>query len=102
MADDKQINIEIDPKASAGSYSNLAIITHSHSEFIFDFASMLPGMERPKVNDRIIMTPENALRLFTALQDNISKYESTFGKIGVMPKVNFPSGGFGGGNGAKS
>ena len=102
MADEKQINIEIKPDIAAGTYSNLAIITHSQSEFIIDFASMLPGMPKPSVNNRIIMTPEHAKRLFLALQDNIVKYESVNGEINlnVTPKGTYPMGGFG--NGAKS
>lgn len=103
MADEKQINIEVRPEVAGGSYSNLAIITHSHSEFILDFASMLPGMPKATVNNRVIMTPEHAKRLFLALQDNISKYEEQFEQIVIPggPKATFPMGGFGNG-GARS
>lgn len=103
MANEKEFKIEIKPETAKGSYSNLAIITHSHSEFIIDFATMLPGLPKPEVANRIIMTPEHAKRLFLALQDNITKYESQNGLIvlGGEPKATFPMGGFGG-NGAKS
>ena len=104
MAEEKQLGIEIKPEVAGGSYSNLAIITHSASEFVFDFASMLPGMPKAMVQSRIIMTPEHAKRLFLALQDNIQKYESMNGPIelGNAPKgATFPMGGIGG-NGAKS
>lgn len=77
----KQINIEIKPEVAGGSYSNLAIISHSHSEFVIDFATMLPGLPKAMVGNRIIMTPEHAKRLMNALVDNIGKYESQFGKI---------------------
>ncbi|MCQ2136789.1 MAG: DUF3467 domain-containing protein [Bacteroidales bacterium] len=98
MADEKQMSIEVKPEVAKGSYSNLAIITHSHSEFIIDFASMLPGLPKPEVNNRIIMTPEHAKRLFLALQDNISKYENSNGPISLgEPKATYPMGGFGGG-----
>lgn len=98
MADEKQMSIEVKPEVAKGSYSNLAIITHSHSEFIIDFASMLPGLPKPEVNNRIIMTPEHAKRLFLALQDNISKYENSNGQISLgEPKATYPMGGFGGG-----
>ena len=82
--------------------NHLAIITHSHSEFILDFATMLPGLAKPEVGNRIIMTPEHAKRLFLALQDNINKYESQIGPIslGGEPKATFPMGGLG--NGTKS
>lgn len=77
----QQISLEVKQEVAKGSYSNLAIITHSHSEFIIDFASMLPGMPKPDISNRIIMTPEHAKRLLSALMDNITKYESHFGPI---------------------
>ncbi len=106
MANEKEIKIEIKPEIAKGSYSNLAIITHSHSEFIIDFATMLPGLAKPEVGNRIIMTPEHAKRLYIALQDNINKYESQHGQISFPANPHqgggtFPMGGFGGG-GAKS
>lgn len=104
MGNDNGLKIEIKPEIAKGSYSNLAIISHSSTEFILDFASMLPGLAKPEVHNRIIMNPEHAKRLLYILQDNISKYESQNGPI-VLPEANnstFPMGGFGGGNGAKS
>ena len=97
--EEKEIKIEIKPDIAKGTSSNLAIITHSHSEFIIDFATMLPGLQKPEVGNRIIMTPEHAKRLFLALQDNIAKYESQNGQIEFAnsPKATFPMGGFGGG-----
>ena len=99
MEKEKGFSIDIKPEVAHGSYSNLAIITHSRSELIIDFASMLPGLPKPEVHNRIIMTPEHAKRLFLALQDNINKYESQYGPIslGVENKPQFPMGGFGGG-----
>ena len=102
MANENELKIELKPEIAKGSYSNLAIITHSRSEFIIDFATMLPGVPKTEVGNRIIMTPEHAKRLFLALQDNLSKYESQNGPItlGGEPKATFPMGGFG--SGAKS
>lgn len=104
MANENNLKIDVSPEVAKGEYSNLAIITHSHTEFILDFASMLPGLQKPQVNSRIIMTPEHAKRLLLALQDNMSKYESQNGPIVFpeTPKGTFPMGGFGQGNGAKS
>ncbi len=79
----KEISLEIKPDIAKGTYSNLAIITHSHSEFILDFATMLPGLPKPDINNRIIMTPEHAKRLLNALMDNVTKYESQFGLINL-------------------
>ena len=100
MANEKEFKIELKPEVAKGSYSNLAIITHSHSEFIIDFATMLPGLPNPEVGNRIVMTPEHAKRLYLALQDNINKYENQHGPISLgsnEPKATFPMGGFGGG-----
>ena len=102
MENERKLDIELPTEIAKGSYANLAIISHSHSEFIIDFATMLPGLPKPEVSNRIIMTPEHAKRLFLALQDNINKYESQNGQIllGGEPKATFPMGGFG--SGAKS
>ena len=79
--EEKQINIELKPEVAKGSYANLAIITHSRSEFIIDFATILPGLPKPEVQNRIVMAPEHCKRLLSALADNISKYEAQFGLI---------------------
>ena len=80
-----QISLELKPEVAKGSYSNLAIISHSRSEFIIDFATTLPGI-KPEIGNRIIMTPEHAKRLMNALFDNISKYEAQFGVIDLGGK----------------
>ena len=82
MTDNKnQINIELSEEVAEGIYSNLAIITHSHSEFVVDFVKLMPGVQKAKVKSRIILTPEHAKRLYKALLDNIKKYESIHGTI---------------------
>lgn len=78
---EKQINIELPEDVADGVYSNLAIITHSNSEFVVDFIRIMPGAPRAKVKSRIILTPQHAKRLVKALEDNIAKYESIHGKI---------------------
>ena len=89
----KQLNFELRPEVAQGTYSNLTIISHSHSEFIIDFATMLPGQPKPEVSNRIIMTPEHTKRLLNALMDNITKYESQFGFIDLgMPLPDFNNG----------
>lgn len=74
-----QLNIELSEEVAEGTYSNLAIITHSTSEFIIDFIRIMPGVPKAKVKNRILMTPEHAKRLMRALADNVSKYEAQFG-----------------------
>lgn len=76
-----QLQIELKEEVAAGTYANLAIMTHSTSEFIIDFVSVMPGMPKANVQSRIVMTPENAKRLAFALQDNILKFEHHFGTI---------------------
>jgi hypothetical protein len=76
-----QLNIELSDEIAEGIYSNLAVITHSNSEFIVDFVKMMPGVPKAKVKSRIILTPQHAKRLFRALKENISKFESVHGTI---------------------
>lgn len=76
-----QINIELTEDVSAGTYSNLSVITHSPSEFIVDFIQMMPGVPKGKVQSRIILTPDNAKKLMKAIVENIGKYEAQFGSI---------------------
>ncbi|MCK9255033.1 MAG: DUF3467 domain-containing protein [Bacteroidales bacterium] len=76
-----QINIELSEEVGQGTYSNLAVITHSSSEFVLDFVRIMPGMPKAKVKSRIILTPEHAKRLLGALQENITKFEKLNGEI---------------------
>jgi len=91
----QKIDIELDEKTSEGTYSNLAVITHSNSEFVLDFIRMMPGVPKAKVKSRIIMNPEHAKRLMLALQDNIRKFESINGniKIDAVPAMPLNFGG---------
>lgn len=76
-----QLNIELSEEIAEGIYSNLAIITHSPTEFVVDFIKMMPGVPKAKVKSRIVLTPQHAKRLLNALSDNISKFEQLNGKI---------------------
>ena len=78
---DGQFQIELKPEVAEGTYANLAIISHSTSEFVVDFVRLLPGLPKGQVKSRIILTPEHAKRLMLALEDNICKYEEQFGSI---------------------
>src|SRR5512136_764615 len=78
-----EINIELNEETAQGIYSNLAIITHSTSEFVIDFIRVMPGIPKAQVKSRIILTPEHAKRLMMALKDNITKFENLNGKIKV-------------------
>ena len=76
-----QLNIELTEEVAEGIYSNLAIISHSHSEFVVDFIRLMPNVPKAKVKARIVLTPQHAKRLLKALSDNINKYENQYGII---------------------
>ena len=82
----QQLQIELKPDVAQGVYANLAILTHSSSEFILDFAGMMPGLQKAEVRSRVVMAPEHAKRLLFALQDNINKYEQQFGEIQLQQR----------------
>ncbi|HWD87901.1 MAG TPA: DUF3467 domain-containing protein [Mucilaginibacter sp.] len=88
---ENQLNIELSEEIAEGIYSNLAIITHSNSEFVLDFIRVMPGVPKAKVKARIVLTPEHAKRLLTAIQDNIEKFENVNGRIKMQPEnAGFP------------
>ena len=87
---DQKINIELDQEVAEGIYSNLAVINHSVSEFIVDFVSLMPGSPKAKVKSRIILSPQHAKRLKTALEDNINRFEKSNGKIKNDDQSNIP------------
>jgi uncharacterized protein (DUF1778 family) len=93
---DHQLNIELSEEIAEGIFSNLAIITHSNTEFVLDFIRVMPGVPKAKVKSRIILTPEHAKRLSAALQDNIEKYEELNGRIKTHPEPSPYPMGFGG------
>jgi len=90
-----QIQIELDDNTAQGTYANLALISHSESEIVLDFIFLQPQVPKAKVRSRIITSPSHAKKLLLALEDNIKKYESRFGKIevaapqGTEPHIGF-------------
>ncbi|MDD4746493.1 MAG: DUF3467 domain-containing protein [Salinivirgaceae bacterium] len=78
-----KLNIQLSDEIAQGTYSNLAVISHSPAEFVVDFVRVMPGIPKAPVKARIILTPEHAKRLLMALQDNIKKYETINGSIKI-------------------
>ena len=76
----QQLQVSVSPEVAKGLYSNFAMINHSHSDFIIDFAQILPGVPAT-VGSRVIMAPEHAKALLAALQENVARYEQQFGTI---------------------
>src|SRR5687767_966907 len=85
-----QLNIEISEEVAEGNYSNLAIITHSHAEFVIDFVNVMPGTPKSKVKSRVILTPQHAKRFMKALTENILKYEAVNGAIKDLEETQLP------------
>jgi hypothetical protein len=85
-----QINIEISEEVSEGEYANLAIITHSHAEFVIDFVNVMPGTPKSKVKSRIILTPFHAKRFMKAMLENVKKFEAANGIIQDMEALEIP------------
>ncbi|MCS6790445.1 MAG: DUF3467 domain-containing protein [Bacteroidia bacterium] len=79
------INIELSEEVAGGIYSNLAIISHTPTEFVADFLQVLPGLPKARVRSRIILSPYHFKRVLMAMQDNLTKYESRFGEIPIQP-----------------
>jgi hypothetical protein len=97
---DGQLQLELPQEVAMGEYANFAIITHSSSDFIVDFARVMPGLPKAQVRSRVILAPEHAKRLLAALQENIMRYENEFGPIripnknapDIVPPFNIPKG----------
>ena len=85
-----QLNIEISEEISEGIYANLAIITHSHAEFVVDFVNVMPGTPKSKVKSRISLTPTHAKRFMKAMIENVKKFESINGTIQDIEAVKLP------------
>ena len=82
------LQLELPQSVAQGEYANFAIITHSSSDFIIDFARVLPGVPKGQVKSRVILAPEHAKRLLGALQENIFRYEREFGPIKIPNQEN--------------
>lgn len=90
-----ELDVELNEEIAQGTYANMAIISHSTSEFVLDFVRLMPGMPKAQVKSRIILTPEHAKRLLASLEDNISRYEAMVGKIDTHTPEMPVLGGFG-------
>ena len=89
-AKENNINIELDESIAQGLYSNLVIVNHSPTEFVLDFINVMPGAPKAKVRSRIILTPDHTKKFINALDENLNKYEKSFGKIKNFQKEIMP------------
>ena len=88
MADNKsdsakpiQLEVQMDEATAQGIYANLAGVTHSETEFIFDFLFLQPNQPKAKLRARVISSPVHTKRFLTALLENIKRYEERFGVV---------------------
>ncbi|MCC5932891.1 MAG: DUF3467 domain-containing protein [Balneolales bacterium] len=86
----QKLEIELTKEEAPGTYSNLVMITHSASEFVFDFIAVMPGLPKAKVMKRLVLTPDHAKRLAGALNDNINRYEKQHGTIKTSGRPDVP------------
>ena len=93
MAEQK-LNINIAPDKANGVFANLALIAHTPTEFVLDFAQIMPGIQQANVVARIVVTPDQAKKILGAMQNNVAQYEKKFGTInpigGPLPGSTIP------------
>lgn len=90
-----QMSIQIDAQNATGVYSNLMMISHRKEEFILDFLFVQPqrtpqGQAIANLRSRVITSPEHMKRILKAIEENLGRYETTFGAIHEatdLPKV---------------
>lgn len=93
MEQKNELKINISPDKAQGVFANLALIAHTPTEFVLDFAQLMPGIQQANVVARIVVTPDQAKKILGALQNNIGQYEQKFGTIepiGATPKGTLP------------
>jgi len=85
----KRITIDI-PADLQAVYANVALISHTPAELVFDFGQVLPRMPRGKVLSRVIMSPIHAKMLHMALGQQINNYERQMGEIPLPSSLSLP------------
>lgn len=76
----KEIKFQIDPETAKGTYSNMALIAHTGSEFFVDFVLAYPR-QAPTVTSRMILSPQHAKALLASLAENVRRFEERHGTI---------------------
>lgn len=89
------LQVNLKPEVASGVHANIVLINHSQSEFVVDFAQTLPGLPKPDVVSRVILSPDNAKRLLAALEENVRTYEREHGTIGADSSASRVLGPFG-------
>jgi hypothetical protein len=90
---EQKLSINIAPDKAQGVFANLALIAHTPTEFVLDFAQIMPGIQQANVVARVVVTPDQAKKILGALQSNLAQYEKKFGEIqpiGPIPGSTLP------------
>ena len=82
-----QLPVELPDDVAEGTYSNLMFVTHSPSEFVLDFARVLPGGRKGKVYARVVMTPQHAKAFRDLIARNVELFEEKNGAIRVPGQI---------------
>lgn len=69
------------PAGLKPTYANFAMITHSRSEIVLDFAQVMPQVPQARVQTRVVMTAFNAKLLHRALGEHLGRFEAQHGEI---------------------
>lgn len=76
-----EIHLNLSGRVARGEYCNFVAVSHSPSEFVLDFARVMPAVDNAPVVSRLIMTPDSAKRFLYTLHRNIENYENRYGAI---------------------
>ncbi|MEA2082428.1 MAG: DUF3467 domain-containing protein [Elusimicrobiota bacterium] len=79
--EERKIQIEIDRDVQKGVYANMAMVSHTKEELVFDFAFLQPQQPKASVVGRVIMSPAHAKRFVQAAAENLKRYENSFGEV---------------------
>jgi hypothetical protein len=74
-----QVQIKAIDEKLKGEYSNMMQILHTKEEFVLDYLNVFPPSGT--LNARIIVSPSHFKRMLKAMQENLEKYEGSFGKV---------------------
>ena len=74
-----KIQIKASDEKLKGEYSNLMQVMHTKEEIVLDFLNVFPPTGT--LNSRIILSPGHFKRMIRVMQNNLEKYENSFGKI---------------------
>lgn len=85
MAEIKPIEVQL-PESLTPVFANMVRVSHTPGEFILDFTAILPGNTSPKVSARVILSPLGLKMMQQAINENMRRYEASFGEIKIVPQ----------------